>query len=87
MLRENGNGSYTQGVIISHKISMTWVRRVRSRKCLRYEQYKYLLMTQMPAPFFPATFKNFAAAYRTLAGEEAVLSFALPLGWLVLSPS
>jgi len=33
----------------------------------------------------PATLKDFAAAWMTLAGEEAVLSFALPLGWLVLS--
>jgi hypothetical protein len=42
-------------------------------------------MTQMPTAFFPTTFENFAPAYRAFAGEEAVLSFALPLGWLVLS--
>ncbi len=42
-------------------------------------------MCQMPAAFCPATLNNFAAAYRAFAGEEAVLSFALPLGRLVLS--
>lgn len=42
-------------------------------------------MTQMPAAFCHATCKNLAAAYRALASEEAMLSFALPLGWLVLS--
>ena len=40
-------------------------------------------MTQMLAAFFPATFKNFTPAHRTLASEEAVLSLALPLGGLV----
>ena len=43
------------------------------------------LMTQMPAAFCPATCENFVAAYSALASEEAVLSFTLPLGWLVLS--
>lgn len=42
-------------------------------------------MRQMGAPLCPATLKNFSATDTTLAGEEAVLSFALSLGWLVLS--
>jgi len=52
-----------------------------SRKIVR----RAALMGQMPAAFCPATFKNFAASYRALTSEEAMLSFALPLGWLVLS--
>lgn len=43
-----------------------------------------LLMRQMGASLRPATLKNFTAAHITLAGEEAVLSFTLSLGWLVL---
>ena len=42
-------------------------------------------MTQMPTTFGPATFENFASTYGALASEEAMLSFALPLGWLVFS--
>jgi hypothetical protein len=39
----------------------------------------------MRPPFCPAALKNFAATYSALPSEEAVLSFALPLGRLILS--
>ena len=42
-------------------------------------------MTQMPATFCPATFENFAPTYGAFPGEKAMLSFTLPLGWLILS--
>ena len=45
----------------------------------------YLLMTQMPTTFCPATFENFASTYGAFASKEAMLSFAFPLGWLVFS--
>jgi hypothetical protein len=40
---------------------------------------------QMGPTLCPTTLKDFAAAHMTLAGEEPVLSFALSLGWLILS--
>jgi len=42
-------------------------------------------MCQMGPALRPTALKDLAAAHMTLAGEEPVLSFALSLGWLILS--
>lgn len=51
------------------------------------ESKENLLVCQMGPTLCPTTLKDFAAAHMTLAGEKPVLSLALSLGWLILSPA